>query len=561
MRAWVRLAAAGIAALFCMGQAPADRIEYTLTPIMSDGALTALQYDVRFRGDADGETTLRLPSSWGGRDELWRSIDGLAVVSGGTVRDGEGPAQRIVTHQPNAPLHVRYRIVQSFEGAPNAQHGNAYRPIVQPGYFHLIGEATFVTPDGRDLRTPVRWSARNMPRGWALASDLESPRRVLGDVWSSITVGGDFRIIRDRASQVRVAIRGDWSFSDADFGASVAEIITGQRRFFDDRASPYLVTVIQLDAPTGWLSIGGTGLGDAFAFFATPNGEARMITRTLAHEGLHTWIPARLGGVSRTNEVEDYWLSEGFTDFYTGRVLVREGVWTPAQFAEDFNVTLRDYAQSPERTAPNTRIVEAFWTSEAVQQLPYQRGRILVTAWDARLRAGGESFDHVVRELRRRAQMDELTTAAQMLPSVAQLYRLNIADDLQRHIVEGAAILLPEDTFAPCGVVVTEELVPFHRGFDIEATSANNNIVAGVDPTLPAYAAGVRDGMVLIRRHAGEIGDSSQQITYVMRVGDEERMFSYMPHGHGTYTQQRLVIDPDLAGETLQQCVRVLGGA
>lgn len=560
MRALVRMAAAGVAALFCMGQAPVDRIDYTLTPLFSDGALTALQYDVRFRGDADGETALRLPNAWGGREELYRSIDGLTIVAGGAIRDGAGPAERIVSHRPNAPLHVRYRVIQDFEGAPNAQQGNAYRPVVQPRYFHLIGEATFVTPEGRDNRTPVRWNVRNMPRDWALASDLEAPRRVLGDVWSSITVGGDFRILRDRENQVRVAIRGDWNFTDADFSASVAEIIAGQRRFFGDRPSPYLVTVIQLDGPPGWLSVGGTGLGDAFAFFATPNGEAQVITRTLAHEGLHSWIPARIGGVSRTNEVEDYWLSEGFTDFYTGRVLVRQGLWTPAQFAEDFNRTLREYAQSPERLAPNARIVEAFWTSQAVQQLPYQRGRLLATVWDARLRAAGYSFDDVLNELRRRAQLGEEATAADMLPAVMRLYSVDVGEDLRTHVVGGAAVLLPEDTFAPCGVIVTETLIPFHRGFDIEATSANNNIVTGVDQNLPAYAAGVRNGMTLIRREAGEIGDSSREIAYVMRDGEAERSFRYMPRGHGTYTQQRLVIDPDLANERLRQCVALLGG-
>ncbi len=560
MQAWVRTAAASMAALFCMGQAPAERIDYTLTPVLSDGALTALQYDLRFRGDADGETVLRLPNSWGGRDELWRSIEGLAIVAGGVMQDGDGPATRVVTHAPNAPIHVRYRVIQDFEGAPNAQQGNAYRPIVQPHYFHLIGEATIVAPDGRDHRTPVRWRTRNMPRDWALASDLEAPRRVLGDVWSSISVGGDFRIIRDRESQVRVAIRGDWSFTDADFSASVAEIITGQRRFFGDSASPYLVTVIQLDAPQGWLSIGGTGLGDAFAFFATSNGEASVITRTLAHEGLHTWIPARLGGVSRTNEIEDYWLSEGFTDFYTGRVLVRQGLWTPTEFAEDFNRTLREYAQSPERSAPNARIVEAFWTSQAVQQLPYQRGRLLATLWDARLRAAGHSFDDVLNELRRRAQMGDDATAAEMLPAIMRLYGIDIADDIHAHVAEGAAVFLPEDTFAPCGRVVTETIIPFHRGFDIEATSANNNIVTGVDPALPAYAAGVRDGMTLIRRESGVIGDSGREIAYVMRDGGQERTFRYTPRGHGEFTQQRLVIDPNLTGERQQQCIAVLGG-
>jgi len=563
MQAVVRTFAIGLAALFCMGQSAPDRIDYTLTPVITDGALTAVQYDLRFRGEADGETSISLPESWGGQNELWRGIDRLEVVSGGELRAGEGPARRLLTHRPNATVHLRYRVIQDFDGAPNAQQGNAYRPVIQPGYFHLIGEASIVTPTDADHTTPIRWRARNMPRGWALASDLEHRDLRLVNLWSSITVGGDFRIVHDRENQVRVALRGEWGFTDADFSARVAEIIRGQRRLFGDRPSQYLVTVIQLDNPQqNWLSIGGTGLGDAFAFFATPNAEAAPISRTLAHEGLHSWIPARIGGMPREGEAALYWLSEGFTDFYTGRVLVREGLWTPAQFAEDFNQTLRAYAQSPARTEPNTRILADFWSSQPVQQLPYQRGRMLATIWDARLRAaGGRDFDDVLLTMRDRAASGDATLANDLFAAVTQEMNLDVSGDVERHVMRGEAILLPEEVFAPCGRIVTEDITAFHRGFDIEATSSNNNIVAGTDPTLPAYAAGVRDGMVLIRRDAGAIGDSSQEIAYVMRDGETERTFRYMPTGHGVFTQQRLALAEGLAGERLAQCVRVLGGA
>ncbi|MBC7768091.1 MAG: hypothetical protein H7124_04840 [Phycisphaerales bacterium] len=554
--------AAGLAAVLCMGQTAPQRIEYTLTPVLSDGALTAVQYDLRFRGDADGETLISLPESWGGQSELWRSIDGLEAVSGAELRAGEGPARRMLSHRPNARVHLRYRVVQDFEGAPDAQQGNAYRPVVQPTYFHLIGEASLVTPSEADHRTPVRWRARDMPRGWALASDLEHAGLTLADVWSSISVGGDFRIVRDPQNQVRVALRGAWSFTDAEFSARVSEIIGGQRRFFGDGASPYLVTVIQLTSPQeGWLSIGGTGLGDAFAFFATPNAEAQPIARTLAHEGLHSWIPARIGGMPDEGEAADYWLSEGFTDFYTGRVLVREGLWTPAEFAADLNQMLRAYAQSPVQTEPNSRILADFWNSQPVQQLPYQRGRLLATIWDARLRAAGErDLDDVVLDMRDRAAGGAEQDATALLPLAAQHFGLDVSAEIARFAQRGEAILLAEDVFAPCGRVVTEQLTPFHRGFDIDATAANNNVIAGVDPTLPAYAAGVRDGMVLIRRDAGEIGDSSQEIAYVVRDGETERTFRYMPRGHGVFTQQRLVLEDALQGERLAQCAAVLGG-
>jgi predicted metalloprotease with PDZ domain len=552
---------AALAALACAGFGTPRGVEYTLTPVLRDGALAAVQFDVRFRGEDDGETSLRLPQSWGGQDELWRGIDALRVVSGAEMREGDGPGRRVLTHHPNARIHVRYRIIQDWEGAPNAEQGNAYRPVIQPTYFHLIGDASLVVPDELGAGIPARIRPRNLPRGWAFASDLEHGGLTIGKLWASVTVGGDFRVLRDVRSGVRVAIRGDWRFQDAVFTAQAAEIVAAQRRFWGDDSTPYLVTVLQLEAPNpGWLSIGGTGLGDAFAFFATPNADVGPITRTLAHESMHTWIPGLIGGMPQQGEARDYWLSEGFTDFYTGRLLVREGVWTPADFAADLNQMLLAYAQSPVRNEPNARVIADFWNDQDVQKLPYQRGRLLAAIWDARLRAAGRSLDDVVLEMRARARGGDPLKAAQMFPIVARTLGLDVENDLAALVEMGMPIALPDDAFAPCGRVVTREATEFHRGFDIDATVANNGVINGVDPESPAHAAGMRDGMVLIRRDGGEIGNAELEIAYVVRDGDEERTLRYMPRGRRTFTLQQLALDEDLEGERLARCVAVMGG-
>ena len=113
------------------------------------------------------------------------------------MRDGEAPNQRVLSYRPNARIHVRYRVIQDWEGAPRAELGNSYRPVIQPGYFHLIGDASLVTPGEADNETPVRLRVRDLPRGWTFASDLEHDGLRLKDVWSSVTVGGDFRVLRD----------------------------------------------------------------------------------------------------------------------------------------------------------------------------------------------------------------------------------------------------------------------------------------------------------------------------------------------------------------------------
>jgi predicted metalloprotease with PDZ domain len=560
MKAWLQPLAAALAFVFCAGlSVPSQRITYTLTPVTNDGALQAVQIDLSFRGQGDGETDLRLPDDWGGEIELWRGIEGLEMVSGALMRDGARVNERVLTHEPNARIHVRYRVIQDWEGAPTGGR-NTYRPIIQPTYFHLIGEAALVTPDLHNA-TPTRLRVRGMPRGWRFASDLQHGGLALGHVWASITVGGDYRIRRARDANIRVAIRGEWSFTDQAFAEQVGQIIGGQRDFWYDRTSPYLVTVTQtVQRNEGQMSVGGTGLGDAFAFFATPNVDEAPITRTLAHESFHTWIPGLIGGMPEENEAASYWFSEGLTDFYTGRMLVRAGLWTPQQFAGDLNEMLAAYAQSPVRDAANTHIIADFWSDQAVQQLPYQRGRFLMTIWDARLRGGGSSLDTAMREMRQRATAGDPLKAAEMFPVVMESMHVDVRADISNYAEAGARVLLPEDVFAPCGRVMTSDVPVFDPGFDVAAMRANGGTISGVDPNLPAHAAGLRDGMVFVRQQSGRVGDAEQQLVLVVRDGDQERTISYFPRGPGTYALQRLEIDPALEGATYAQCMAAIGG-
>ncbi|MGL1562936.1 hypothetical protein ACSTHQ_00210, partial [Vibrio parahaemolyticus] len=80
----------------------------------------------------------------------------------------------------------------------------------------------------------------------------------------------------------------------------------------------------------------------------------------------HTWNPWRLGRMAGAPaERADYWFSEGFTDFYARRLLLRSGVFSLEEFAADWNDALRAYANNPARLEPNRRVVERFWSDGA----------------------------------------------------------------------------------------------------------------------------------------------------------------------------------------------------
>lgn len=530
-------------------------VQYTLAPALSGDSLAALAVELRFVGDEDGETTLELPNAWGGRTALYDGLRDIEVAGQDAVlQAGDAPQRRTIRHAPGVPITVRYRVVQTWVGEPEFTGGNEYRPVIQPRYFHVVGEAMFAHP-GRAMETPATFTWAGAPRGWTFASDLEhagmGKRLRIGELMESITVGGDFRVTR--RGPLRVAIRGAWSFTDRDFVSRLEPILRSHYRFWGERAQPFLVTVLPIRGPEGQRSTGGTGREDAFAIMSTANVEEAALTRVLAHEHLHSWIPRALGSMPLRDEASDYWLSEGFTDFYTNRLLLRDGLWTLERFTEAANEVLRAYATSSVRTAPNARVVSDFWTDPEVRQLPYQRGFLLAMLWDQRLRRatnGARDLDDVVLAMKAesRARPGRPPLAATLLREHMARAGLDVAADIARHIDAGEAILWPGDLFGAGASLTTEDLPVFERGFDAAKTSANGSVVTGLVPGSPAHRAGLRDGMKILKRESGVTGDSRVPLRYRVLDGDAERVIEFRPEGRERITLQEVKLAPAMDG-------------
>ncbi len=540
-------------------------VQYALAPVMNAKGLVGLNVEMRFDGEDDGDTVLLLPNEWGGKTKLYEGIRDLKIAGGDVVPSGD-PAKRIVRHRARAKLFVSYRVVQNWPGEATADGANEYRPIVQPGYFHVLGNAVFITPE-RDDDPPASFALRSLPAGWSFASDLEHGAMgrplVLRDIIESVLVGGDFRVLK--RGNVRVALRGKWPFSDEAFADRLQPIIDSHHRFWGDPSEPFLVTALPLTGAAGLTSLGGTGRDDAFAFFATADAEDSVLNRLLAHEHLHTWIPRRLGAMPEHDEAADYWLSEGFTDFYTTRLLLRDGLWGLKEFTAELNEALRNYAASPVRTAPNAKIIKDFWTDPATQQLPYLRGQLLAMRWDHMLREasdGARDLDDVVLAMKAqlKSSPDSKALATALFAAQMQDAGVDVTSDLAALVRDGGAVLLAEAIFAPCGEVDTFDVAEFDRGFDADKTALNENVIVGLREDSPGYRAGLRNGMKIVKREAGKPGDSRVALTYRVMDGGNERLITYLPEGRRRLTMQELVLETDADDVARKACVARLSG-
>ncbi len=555
---------APLAALFLLAAAPPPPTELVVRPVVEAGAFKAMDVAVSFNGEMDGETALALPDDWGGAEALWKALRDLRA-QGAILLPGADAAHRVLRHAPGARVTVRYRVVEDADGPRDMSAGNDYRPLIRATYFQLLGNAIVALPEGASMRAPALFRIEGMPAGAAFASDLEhggmGRSLTVLDLAESVMVGGDFRVL-DAGGGLRIAIRGDWPRDDAGWREKLSRIGAAERAYWGAREEPYLVTILPLSLGPDSTSIGGTGRNDGFAFFATTNVAPERFDGTLAHEMMHTWVPGRIGAMRETDEQLTYWLSEGFTDWGSFRAMARAGLWTPAQFAAAFNERLEAYDLSPVRTAPNTRILADFWSSQEVQQLPYQRGMLLATLWDHRIRVasgGRRDLDDVLLRMQRTARRRPDLTADQILPvAMKRAGGIEIGVDLTTLVQEGAPVALPADIFAPCGTIVSGRRRLWERGFDFDATRRAAWIITGVPADSNAYAAGLRNGMRL-RQWSESSGqrDPAKPITAGVSDQGAARSITWLPAGKEERAVRKLVLDPAMDARA---CIARLGG-
>ena len=108
----------------------------------------------------------------------------------------------------------------------------------------------------------------------------------------------------------------------------------------------------------------------------------------------------------------------------------------------------------------------------------------------------------MLRTQRRAAEGSSELAVALFRKTLRDETGIDIEPDLERYARRGETLLLPPDLLGGCARIVTERRRAFTRGYDADATRRGAGVIAGVDRDGPAYAAGMRDGMQLVRRES-----------------------------------------------------------
>lgn len=507
--------------------------------ITVEPAGSAFRVSIAFAGEADGTTNLQLPNEWGGQRELYKSVRNVSVSAGAILNDTDEPFAKTISHKPGQKVTVIYEIAQDFQG--QLKNAVRYRAVTDANYIHWIGNAIWVLPewdDQAEADVSIEW--KGFPKTWTVANSFATGKRKqkrqakLGELRSSIFVAGDFRLAatKSKGNDINVAIRGKWQFTDAELAEMIRKVIETERDFFADHSQKYyLVTLVPIDEGPNAMSLGGTGLTDSFALFATPNATIPRFRGLLAHEYVHNWIPGRLGRMPET-EQSLYWFSEGFTEFYTYKLLLRGGLITPAEYVAAYNERIREYYMMPVRTAPNERIVKDFWTDRNVQRLPYLRGFLFATNLDADIKRasnGTSSLDDAIREL---FEASKAKPQPLSFESLAAHFSKHLGTDatpmIKQYLIDGELISPRAEALGNGILQETVETPIFELGFDFDKF-AKDRVVADLNPNSAAYAAGLRNGQ---QRNGGvslAFGDTTKEVELKVMDGEGEKTIKFMP--------------------------------
>ena len=435
---------------------PAD-IEFTVVSKLRD-SIPAVEVSFDYTSDKNGLIKLRYENNSWGNNNLFNCIQDLQVLpKPENIEFNKDSSFITIKTTPDLLSSINYKIIQDYKGLPLNQH--RYRPMMDKNYFHVLGMRLFMIPEGV---FESESSKANIKINYKRASENEFFHSSFGkesvqnievnreDLYASFFVGGDYRRYSfiHQKDTIYFITRGDWkSFTDQDILNQLKQTISAQKEFWNDsRKGDFSVTLI----PTyeTWYSVGGSGFSNSFISFASNNEKVTLTQMKWLynHELFHKWVGRT---IQIENDVEQYWFSEGFTDYYSYKLMLKNDFLNVSEYIKILNkdVIIPHY-KDPVNTVPNSKLTfNEYWSNYAkYMKLPYRRGLLYAFLLDNQIKKQSnyaQSLDNLMIDLFQLSLKDEALRLNQKIFTqnlVKYLNHSKVKTDFERYILEGNLI-------------------------------------------------------------------------------------------------------------------------
>lgn len=527
----------------CQKNEPSD-IHYTISPEVRD-SVSLIKVQLEFEPDVTGITKVRYDDDAWGQEDLFNALQDVRLVSphGAAIEINKDSSWIQINHnRKNGPLVLEYFLKQDF--SLEEQPTESYRPIIQPQYFHLFSHNFFMVPeswvsDSKATRK-VFLSWEGFPADYIIHNSFGSQERAqqlndiaLEDFHSAIFVGGDYQLREGdiKGNRVVLAVRGEWiPFDETEVFEVLMQTLRAQRTFWEDHSQPYFTVTLRPLIVEGGSSFQGTGLTNSFACSISNNEETEIsqLIYLFNHELQHNWTGRT---IQNANEEEQYWFSEGFTDYYTWKNISKYkiGGIDESFFIDQLNEAIRNLYSSPVFDAPNSEInYDNFWANPDYGKLPYYRGAVyafLVDNWIINKTNGKRSLDDLMLELLQAANKEgvKISNSYWMMKLEAVLGSES-GRFFEKYMEEGNPIPLAE-LLAGMGYQAQPSSEAFNLGFEL---GEDQRLVVSVEEESAAYRAGIRKGD-RFKTYSIEFGNISRPVTGVVFRDGQELPIEYMP--------------------------------
>jgi predicted metalloprotease with PDZ domain len=516
-------------------------ISYKVSPIEKDGK-PALNILMEFDANPSGETVVILQDKAWGEENLHNTLSDLQSKQVNEIIKEKDSQRFVLKHDPSLKkIQFSYTIQQDTEGKLTTR--STYRPVIQDQFFHIFSHNFFMLP--RDYvpnsSTPfdvqIDWSDFNEDYHLVNSFDTNNQMQTIENTneryfHSAVFTGGDYRSyeLDIEGNKAVFGIRGDWNaFQDSTIVQMLKQTLQVQRDFWQDHSQKYFAVTLTPTYRENGSSFQGSGLTNSFATSASNNEylEFEGLIYLFNHELQHNWTGHL---IKNDNEEEQYWFSEGFTEYYTLKNIAKNNIGglNAEYFIEQFNEFITSLYQSPVKEAPNSEInYENFWSSYDYSKLPYRRGAIFAFYLDHLIQQdpkGEKSLDDLMLAIKEDALHKEQRLSHDYFLSKANEY---LNDDLQpffdKHIIKGELYDL-KDIFAQFGYDFNPTTSIYDLGFSF---TEDRKFVAEIDIKSNAYKAGLRKGDRISKRKYAI--DPTYKAEFTIKKNNAEKIVRFYP--------------------------------